>query len=67
MKIKPFAIAIHALVWISLLIIPYATTDQVSTIPTAVRGNIINKTDAENYALGYFRLSEVAASRYTIK
>lgn len=37
-----------------------------STIPTSVRGNIINQTDAENYALGYFRLSEVANRDYTI-
>ena len=29
MKVKPFTIAIHALVWVLLLIIPYATTDQV--------------------------------------
>jgi hypothetical protein len=29
MKFKPFTIAIHALIWISLLIIPYASTDQV--------------------------------------
>ncbi len=29
MKVKPFTIAIHALVWVSLLIIPYAPTDQV--------------------------------------
>lgn len=37
------------------------------TIPTAVRGNIVNQTDAENYALGYFRLSEVATRGYTIQ
>lgn len=29
MKVKPLTIAIHALVWVLLLIIPYATTDQV--------------------------------------
>lgn len=37
------------------------------TIPTAVRGNIINQTDAGNYPLGYFRLSEVATRNYIIK
>lgn len=37
-----------------------------STTPTSVRGNIINQTNAENYALGYFRLSEVATRDYTI-
>jgi heme/copper-type cytochrome/quinol oxidase subunit 2 len=29
MNVKPFTIAMHALVWVSLLIIPYASTDQV--------------------------------------
>lgn len=29
MRVKPFAIAIHVLVWMLLLIIPYVTTDQV--------------------------------------
>lgn len=37
------------------------------TTPSAVRGNIMNQTDAENYALGYFRLSEVAVRDYTIQ
>lgn len=35
--------------------------------PTAVRGNIINQTRQENYALGYFRLSEVSVRDYTIQ
>jgi len=29
MNVKPFAIAIHALVWVLLLVIPYVSTDQV--------------------------------------
>lgn len=29
MKVKPFTIAMHALVWVLLLVIPYITTDQV--------------------------------------
>jgi hypothetical protein len=40
---------------------PFATT------PTAVRGNIINQTKSENFAYGYFSLSEVATRDYTIK
>lgn len=40
---------------------PFATT------PTAVRGNIQNQTKSENFAYGYFRLSEVASRDYTIK
>lgn len=35
--------------------------------PTTVRGNIINTTNFENYALGYFRLSEVDSREYTIQ
>ncbi len=37
------------------------------TIPGAVRGNIINQTNSNNYAFGYFRLAEVATKSYTIK
>jgi len=37
------------------------------TTPAAVRGNIINETDSENFAFGYFRLSEVDIKNYTIK
>ncbi len=29
MKVKPFTIGMHALVWVLLLVIPYVTTDQV--------------------------------------
>lgn len=37
------------------------------TTPTAVRGNFINQTDTKNFALGYFRLSEVVNRQYTIQ
>lgn len=30
-----------------------------SAIPVAARGNIVNQTNADNYALGYFRVCEV--------
>jgi sensor histidine kinase YesM len=32
MKIRPFVIAIHGLVWVFLLVIPYVSTDQVFTL-----------------------------------
>lgn len=35
--------------------------------PSAVRGNIVNQTNSNNYAFGYFRLAEVATKSYTIK
>ncbi len=37
------------------------------TIPSAVRGNIVNQTHSDNFAFGYFRLAEVATKSYTIK
>jgi hypothetical protein len=37
------------------------------TTPSAVRGNIINQTNNNNYAFGYFRLAEVDTKSYTIK
>ena len=37
------------------------------TTPGAVRGNIINQTNTENYAFGYFRLAEMDTKTYTIK
>lgn len=37
------------------------------TVPSEVRGNIINQTNADKYAYGYFRLSEVDEKNYTIQ
>jgi len=37
------------------------------TIPTTVRGNIINQTDESNYCLGYFRLCEIVKMQYTVQ
>lgn len=44
-----------------------AGTGPFQTTPGSVRGNIINQTHFENFAYGYFRLSEVDAKEYTIK
>lgn len=38
-----------------------------TTTPALVRGNLINQTNESNYALGYFRLSEVVDLPYTIQ
>lgn len=35
--------------------------------PATVRGNIINNTNFDNYALGYFRLSETDSGSYTVQ
>ncbi|MFT3795499.1 DUF4249 domain-containing protein [Flavobacterium sp.] len=37
------------------------------TTPANVRGNIVNQTNKTNFALGYFRLSEVDRLEYTIQ
>jgi hypothetical protein len=37
------------------------------TPPATVRGNIVNQTNIDNYALGYFSLSEVDYKNYIIK
>lgn len=34
--------------------------------PATVRGNLVNQTNFDNYALGYFRLSETDTRNYTI-
>jgi Domain of unknown function (DUF4249) len=38
-----------------------------STTPGRVRGNVVNQTDEDNYALGYFRLSRVFALSYEVQ
>ncbi len=37
------------------------------TAPVSVRGNVVNQTNIENYALGYFNASETEKIVYTIK
>lgn len=36
------------------------------TMPATVKGNIINNTNPENYAFGYFRLSEADSTSYKV-
>lgn len=36
------------------------------TIPTVVKGNIVNQSNSSNFPYGYFRLSEVAVKDYII-
>lgn len=38
-----------------------------STPPSTLRGNIINKTNPDDYPLGYFQLSEIDSDNYTIQ
>ncbi|MDO5968695.1 DUF4249 domain-containing protein [Flavivirga aquimarina] len=38
-----------------------------STTPVPLRGNCINTTNADNYAFGYFRLTQVVRTSYTFQ
>ncbi len=38
-----------------------------ATAPASVRGNIINTTDAKNFAFGYFNVSETDYENYVVK
>lgn len=35
--------------------------------PATVRGNLINQTNIDNYALGYFRVTAVTTTQYTVQ
>ncbi len=41
--------------------------DPFGTIPAPLRGNCINLTNPDNYAFGYFRLSQVVKETYTFQ
>jgi len=50
-----------------LIIASGGDTGPFPSTPVAVRGNIINQTDFNNFAFGYFRLCEVDEKEYTIQ
>lgn len=52
--------------YMSLILESYGA-NPFGTPPANIRGNIINKTNEDNYALGYFRLSQVREFSYTIE
>jgi len=37
------------------------------TQPATIRGNIINETNSDNFPLGYFRISELSSTVYTVE
>lgn len=54
--------------YIGLLIEQYESVgDPFSTEPAALRGNCTNATNPDNYAFGYFRLSEYVNINYTFQ
>jgi hypothetical protein len=50
-----------------LILIAEGSGGPFSTPPATVRGNIINQTNPNNYALGYFNLSETDFRNYLIQ
>lgn len=38
-----------------------------STVPSKIKGNIVNTTEAKNLAFGYFRLSQTATENYIVQ
>ncbi len=53
--------------YIKLLIQQSQGGGPFSTIPAEIKGNCVNQSNPENYAFGYFRLSEVDKKVYTFE
>ena len=66
-KIKNYGISETYYNFMNLVIGNVGASGPFQTPPTRVKGNIINQTNASNYALGYFRLGEVEKLDYTIQ
>ena len=49
------------------LILEAASSNPFGAVPGNIRGNIVNTTDANNFALGYFRVCEANHMSYTVK
>lgn len=51
--------------YIKILIDQLGGVGIFETTPVSVKGNVINETKSDNYAFGYFRLTEVDRTSYT--
>lgn len=49
------------------LILESTSGNPFNVPPSNIRGNIINETNEDNYAMGYFRLSEVSSRVYVVE
>lgn len=49
------------------LLLEASSSNPFGAVPGNIRGNIINTTDTNNFALGYFRLCEANHILYTVK
>ncbi|MEM8509641.1 MAG: DUF4249 domain-containing protein [Bacteroidota bacterium] len=64
-NIEMFGISRPYYDYIKILIDQLGGVGLFDAIPVAVRGNCINTTNPENYAFGYFRLTQVVRTQYT--
>lgn len=53
--------------YIRLLISQNESNGPFSATPVAVKGNCVNPTNPDEYAFGYFRVTEVVTTRYTFE
>lgn len=53
--------------YMSLLLEQVNNGGPFNTYPATVRGNIVNETNPDHFAFGYFRISEVSIKNYTVK
>lgn len=53
--------------YIRILIEQSGGPDLFGTIPVALKGNCINPSNPDNYAFGYFRLTQVVRASYTFE
>lgn len=69
MTFKLYGISKRYYNYMSKLLLASGSEDgpMFSATPAAARGNIVNQTNKENFAYGYFRLSEVDVKEYTIQ
>jgi hypothetical protein len=67
-NIKLFGISERYYNYITLLVEQYdAAGNPFATVPAEIRGNCINLTNSENYAFGYFRVTEFDQVDYTFE
>ena len=67
-RIQLFGISASYYNYISLLIEQYNTAgNPFATTPAEIRGNCINLANENNYAFGYFRLTEFDQVNYTFE
>jgi len=65
--IEMYAVSTQYKDYLEILISQIGGVGLFEATPVAVRGNCINLTNPDNYAHGYFRLTEVNKTSYTFE